>query len=221
MIVAGRSVFMLVDNIDAFERREIRRDPDLIVGGSTARVIDAVDAAAHAEDHVLILGPEHIAHPLARRYIAKVGPHAWFRPGGDQHLDHFLSTRSRVRSVVIDLSRVPPEHDLRSLVNLLETDLRFVITYPDGGPPTYLPDVLRAAAVTVPRWRSDETVIEIADAAAARHPHGILTATSVAHLLHRAAVTSRDRWLRLLEVALRSWNGSEDPLPIDEIARNV
>lgn len=206
-LAAGRSVLALVDDVRPFENLTPVRDGAFVIGSALGPAVRAVDSAANAEDHVSLKGPDAIVRVLARRYADKLGAHAWFRPSGDQHLDHFLSTRPAVRTVVIDLSRPMFDRDIQAIHTLLETDLRFVIVRRDDHYLEWLPPALAADTIDVPRYACDERVLVIAERAGSL----TLNAAVVAALLDQAERLTEERWSTLLDRVIESWNDADPP----------
>lgn len=201
-LAVGSSVLAIVGDVEPFESNEPT--------SSIAPILQAVEQAANAEVHLSLKGEHATVARLARHYADKLGAHAWFRPGGDQHLDHFLSTRPPVRTIVLELSRPLLDHDLRAIENLLETDLRFVIVRRDDHYLEWLPPALAAETIEVPESRFDERVTAIADAVTLRHGDARLSASAVAALLEHAMRSDDERWRVLLERVLDAWNGTDE-----------
>ena len=205
-LATGSSVIALVPDLGEFEH-PIAREGSVVIGSALHPVVKQIDDAANAEDHLSLKGPDEITRALAERYGNKLGAHVWFRPGGDQHLDHFLSTRGPVRTVILELSRVLFEHDVRAIGMLLETDLRFVVVRPDDHYLQWLPPALAERTIEVPRYACDERVVAIADRAKDRR----LRAPTVAGLLDLAERLPEERWNRLFDRVLDSWNDATPP----------
>ncbi len=196
------TVMVVVDDVRPFEGVTPVRAGKLVIAGSLGPILRVLDEAANAEENVSIKGPVVVAHELARHYAGKLGTHAWFRPGGDQHLDHFLSTRRSVRTVVIELVRPLLEADVAALDTLLETDLRFVIVRTNNHFLEWLPPALSRDTLEIPALRFDELPTTIADLVAATVPGANIRADAIELLLNRAATLGEDRWTELLMRAL-------------------
>ncbi len=194
-VAAGSSVIAVVGDVTQYEDVTID-DTGAITGSTLAAALRAVDDAANAEDHLSLRGPDEVTRQLAIRYADKLGAHAWFRPSGDQHLDHFLSTRRNVRTVIIELSRPLFEHDVRAITTLLETDMRFVVVRRDDQYVGWLPQPLAETTLDV-RPGFEERAVSIFQAAA-HH----LDARLVAGLLYRAQHMPEERWVRLCQLAI-------------------
>ncbi len=219
-LAVGRSVIALVDDVQPFENLTVVRDGTLVIGSGLASIIHEIDHATNAEEHVSLKGPDRIVHVLARRYADKLGAHAWFRPSGDQHLDHFLATRNPVRTIVLELTRPLFELDITAITNLLETDLRFVVVRRDDHFVKWLPAALLGQTLEIPRPSFDELAVEIFEQAAVVKPGAKLGASVVAALLDQAERIDEPRWAQLLALTLESWDGS-DRLRVGEILRHL
>lgn len=206
-LAVGRSVIALVPDLTELDNLAITRHGNLVIGSALGPVVKQVEDAANAEEHLSLRGPDDLVRALAQRYADKLGTHAWFRPGGDQHLDHFLSTRGRVRTVILELSRVLFDHDVRAISTLLETDLRFVVVRSDDHYLQWLPPALAERTLEVPRYACDERVVVIAERAGPRRLH----AATVAALLDQAERLPEERWGRLLDGVIWSWNDASPP----------
>lgn len=162
-LVVGSSAIALVSDVRPFEGVTLEREGEIAIAGSLRPIVRALDSAANAEEHVSLRGPRRVVDALALRYAARLGTHARFRPGGDQHLDHFLSMRKSVRTIILELSRPLFDRDVEAITHLLETDLRFAIVQYDDLFGGWLPDALAADPLEIPELRFDELPHELGD----------------------------------------------------------
>ncbi len=109
--------------------------------------------------------------------------------------------------MILELSRVLFEHDVRAIATLLETDLRFVIVRSDDHYLQWLPPTLAERTIEVPRYTCDERVVVIADRAGKLR----LRATTIAGLLDQADRLAEERWSLLLDCVIDGWNDASPP----------
>jgi hypothetical protein len=217
----GDSVACVVGDVRPFENVNVTWIGKLVVAGSLGPTLRALEAAANAEEHISIKGAPIVANALARHYADKLGAHVWFRPSGDQHLDHFLSTRAPARTIVLELTRPLFDHDITMIRQLLETDLRFAVVRPNDHYLAWLPPELAHDTLELPALRFDELPMTIVERVAAHASGAKIRAEAIEHLLDRAARHGEEAWHPALERALEDWRRrSPRELGLADLARD-
>jgi len=194
----GRTVALLVDDIERYEQCEWSRVGDVPVGVTLGDTVRRVREAALAEASITLDGTFWVGRELGHSYADAVG-------GGRVYLDTAVTrvpmdrvlSRDAYRTVILALTRPLENQDVFALRTWIETDTRWVIVMKREaesfrGLPKSIQDRLQLVRVRIPPLRLDELPQTLYEMVTERSPEALLHASAVEMLLEQSMHVDED-----------------------------
>lgn len=211
IIRSGRTLSIALADCRGYEHVPISRRGSLVVAGSLAKQVRAVDAAALAEENVMIFGTASVGRELGLGYAKKLGGSCVvLETHAVGSIAKALEANAPMRTVIVVVTSQLGEEHWAAFAPWFETDVRFVFvmrheTQPLGMP-TALAMKLAGTVISIPRLRFDELPTTLLDILRARVPDAQLHASAVEETLLRARITDEDVLLAAFRAAVDRWD---------------
>lgn len=210
IVRSGRTIAVVLADVRPYEHVSRSRRGKVIVAGSLARQVHAVDHAALAEENVLIFGAASIGRELAAGYAAKLGGTSIVIDTNETTIASVLDRAAAMKTIIVIGGGVIGDADWKALAPWLETDVRFAFVLRHEtqaiGMPKDLARVLAGTVVSIPRLRFDELPTTLHEIFHARFSDGHLHATAIEAALVRARDTDEDHLLDAFRAGLERWD---------------